>query len=226
VSILSDVATDAGFIIAALYLARLLGHRDPAEFGYRWPRLKTAVVTVVVALVSFYVLTAAYASLLNLHATDKLPKELGVDRSHIALAGVALFVCVIAPIAEEFFFRGFLFGVLRNMRVRIAGHDAGTLLAAVIVGILFGLAHAGSAPAEDLVPLGFLGFVLCLVRWRTRSLYPCMFMHSFNNVISLGWATLHWSVPAIGGLLIGSLAMIGALTAPLASRGAPAPARA
>jgi membrane protease YdiL (CAAX protease family) len=226
VSIASDVATDAGFIIAALYLARLLGHRDPAEFGYRWPRLKTAAITVVVALVSYYLVTAVYAALLNLHAQDKLPKQLGVNRSNVALAGVAVFVCVIAPIAEEFFFRGFLFGVLRSLRVHVAGRDVSTLVAAVIVGILFGLAHAGSAPAEDLVPLGFLGFVLCLVRWRTRSLYPCMFMHSFNNAISLGWATLHWSVPAIGGLMIGSLAVIGAVTAPLASRGAPAPASA
>jgi hypothetical protein len=219
VNILADVATDGAFIVAALYFALTLGHRRPAEFGYRWPRLRVAAVVVAVAIVVYYTLTSVYASLLDLHAADKLPKDLGINRSHVALAAVAAFVCVVAPIAEEFFFRGFLFGVLRNMRVRIGSRDAGVLVAALIVGILFGLAHAGSAPAEDIVPLGFLGFVLCLVRWRTGSLYPCMFIHSVNNAVSLGWASLHWSVPAIGALMIGALAVIGAVTGPLAGRG-------
>jgi membrane protease YdiL (CAAX protease family) len=218
VNILSDLATDLAFIVAALYFAITLGHRSPAEFGYRWPRLRTAAVTVAIAIVAYYGLTSVYAAIFNLHAADKLPKELGINRSHVALASVAVFVCVIAPIAEEFFFRGFLFGVLRSLRIRIAGREAGTLTAALIVGLLFGLAHSGSAPAEDLVPLGFLGFVLCLVRWRTGSLYPCMFLHSVNNSISLGWATLHWSVAAIIGLMIGSLALVGLLTGPLARR--------
>ena len=55
-----------------------------------------------------------------------------------------------------------------------------------MTGILFGLAHLGSAPSQYLVPLGFLGFVLCLVRWRTGSLYPCMALHSANNALALG----------------------------------------
>jgi hypothetical protein len=45
-----------------------------------------------------------------------------------------------------------------------------------------------------------------------------MFLHSVNNSISLGWATLHWSVAAIIGLMIGSLALMGLLTGPLARR--------
>jgi hypothetical protein len=224
VNIVADVATDVAFVVAALYFAFTLGRLRLAEFGYRRPRLAVSAITLVVAIVAYYGLTGVYGSLLNLHATDKLPKELGVNRSHVALAAVAVFVCVIAPMAEEFFFRGFLFGVLRGWRIRVGGRDLGVLVAALIVGILFGLAHAGSAPAEDIVPLGFLGFVLCLVRWRTGSLYPCMLLHSVNNSISLGWATLHWSVGAIAGLLFGSLALIGAITGPLARRTEPVPA--
>ena len=65
----------------------------------------------------------------------------------------------------------------------------------MIVGILFGLAHTGSANPEYLVPLGFLGFVLCLVRWRTRSIYPGMALHSANNSLALA-VQLHWSLGA------------------------------
>ncbi len=95
-------------------------------------------------------------------------------------------------------------------------------MAAVVVGMLFGLAHTGSASPEYLVPLGFLGFVLCLIRWRTGSLYPCMALHSFNNSLALGVNQLHWSAGAILGLIVGSLLVIAAITAPLAEAAEPA----
>ena len=145
-----------------------------------------------------------------------------VSQSTAALVGAAVFVCVVAPIAEEFFFRGFIFGVLRRWRVPMAGHDLGPWIAAVITGILFGLAHTGSASSQYLIPLGFLGFVLCLVRWRTGSLYPCMALHSLNNALALGVNQLHWSAGEIVALMAGGLLVIGALTAPLSRGGAAA----
>jgi membrane protease YdiL (CAAX protease family) len=127
---------------------------------------------------------------------------------------------VVAPIAEEFFFRGFIFGALRRWHVVIGGRDLGTWLAAAVTGILFGLAHTGSAAAQYLVPLGFLGFVLCLVRWRTRSLYPCMALHAINNSLALGVNQLHWNAGEIVALVAGSITVVGAITLPLATRSA------
>jgi membrane protease YdiL (CAAX protease family) len=99
----------------------------------------------------------------------------------------------------------------------------GTLLAAIATGIVFGLAHVGSAPAKYLVPLAFLGFVLCLVRWRTRSLYPCIALHSVNNSLALGINELHWAAGEIFALIAGSLLVIAAVTGPLSvHRTAPA----
>jgi membrane protease YdiL (CAAX protease family) len=71
---------------------------------------------------------------------------------------------------------------------------------------------------QYLIPLGFLGFVLCLVRWRTRSLYPCMALHSANNALALGINQLGWNAAEITGLLIASWLVIAAITGPLASR--------
>ena len=87
-----------------------------------------------------------------------------------------------------------------------------------MTGIVFGLAHVGSAPAKYLVPLAFLGFVLCLVRWRTRSLYPCMALHSVKNSLSLGINQLHWSAVGVLALMAASLVAITAVTGPLAMR--------
>jgi membrane protease YdiL (CAAX protease family) len=218
VSLLADLAFDASFVAAALYFARLAVGVRASDFGFRAVRWSTAAGGVVAAAIGYYVISAIYASVLNLHGNEKLPKELGVGKSTAALVGATIFVCVVAPIAEEFFFRGFIFGALRRMRIEFAGYQLGTWVAAIITGILFGLAHTGSASSRYLIPLGFLGFVLCLLRWRTRSLYPCMALHSLNNSLALAYGQLHWTAAEIAALMIGSLLVIAALTGPLANR--------
>jgi membrane protease YdiL (CAAX protease family) len=219
VNIVSDVVFDGSFVVAALYFAGMGGRPRPWDFGFRRVRLGLALAACVLAAVAYYVATAVYASLLHLSGSDKLPSELGAGRSTAALVATAAFVCVVAPIAEEFFFRGFFFGALRQMRIVLVGRNVGTWVAAIITGILFGLAHTGSASSQFLIPLGFLGFVLCLVRWRTGSLYPCIALHSFNNALALG-VDQHWSALEVVGLMLGSWLLVAALTGPLVARGA------
>jgi uncharacterized protein len=217
-NIVADIVFDLCFVAAALWLTRWQSNPKAADFGYRRVHPRTAVKAFLLGAVGYYGLTAVYSALLNLHHSDKLPSDLGVTHSTAALVAAAVFVCAIAPMAEEFFFRGFFFGALRNMPVRVGGRELGPWIAAVLTGILFGLAHLGSAPAEYLVPLGFLGFVLCLIRWRTGSLYPCMALHSANNALALGVQQLSWSAPAILGLILASWLLIGAVTWPLGAR--------
>lgn len=207
VAITGNVLFDLVFVAAALYLVRIRGALDPAAFGFRRVSIPLGVGAFVLAAVGYYAVSFIYGAIVNVHGTDKVPKELGVDRSTAAAIAVTVFVCVIAPIAEEFFFRGFLFGVLRR--------GLGLIGAAAIVGILFGLAHTGSAQSQYLIPLGMLGFVLCLVRWRTRSLYPCMALHSANNALAMGVNQFHWNVGLIIALMLGAWAVIAALTGPL-----------
>ena len=59
---------------------------------------------------------------------------------------------------------------------------------------------------QYLIPLGFLGFVLCIVRWKTGSLYPCMALHSINNCVALGVNEFHWNAGEIVALTVGALA--------------------
>lgn len=218
VALIGSVVFDLSLVVAAVYFARLRGPLRASDFGYRRVSLRLAVGAFVGAGVIYYVVTALYATLIRLHGTEKLPSELGVGKSTAALIGAAVFVCVVAPICEETFFRGFFFGALRRWRITVAGRDLGTLLAAIATGIVFGLAHVGSAPAKYLVPLAFLGFMLCLVRWRTRSLYPCIALHSVNNSLALGINELHWQAGEVFALIAGSLLVIAALTGPLSVR--------
>jgi membrane protease YdiL (CAAX protease family) len=217
-SIISDIVFDLCFVAAALWLTRWQGRVRPADFGYRRIRWKTGITAVLVGAVGYYGVTAIFGALVKTNQTDKLPSDLGVTHSTAALIAASVFVCAIAPMAEEFFFRGFLWGTLRNIPVRAGRYDLGPWVASVLVALLFGLAHLGSAPAIYLGPLAFLGFVLCLMRWKTGSLYPCMALHSANNALALGINQLSWTVPAIVGLVVASWLVVGAVTGPLSGR--------
>jgi len=221
VSLLASLVFDLAFVAAALYFTVFRRHWRAADFGYRRTGWALGCKAFVAGAVVYYVATLVYAALLHLHGTDKLPSSFGVHRSTAAMLGTAAFVCVIAPICEEFFFRGFLFGVLCRMNVRLGGRELGPWLAALIVAILFGLAHTGSVSSSQyLIPLAFLGFVLCLIRWRTGSLYPCMALHSFNNCIAMG-VLLSWSLGEVVVLLAAAWAIVAVVTVPLARMRSP-----
>jgi uncharacterized protein len=221
VELVASVLIDAGFVAAAVYMASQHGGARRRYFGFRRISARRAIGSVLIAGVGYFAATQLYGQLFHL-GNEKLPKEFGISGSTAALVGTAVFVCAIAPIAEEFFFRGFIFGALRRWRVEVAGRDLGTWMAAVVTGILFGLVHGASAPAQYLIPLGFFGFVLCLLRWRTRSLYPGMALHSINNSLALGIGQEHWRAAPVAGLILGALVLIGLATVPLAER-EPAP---
>ncbi len=221
--LLESVVFDLAFVLAVLYF--LTVRRERVGVGFR--RIAPGPFLVVVAGTAavYYLLTWAYAQALALHATDRLPTGLGWRTSTAQSVGVAVFVLLVAPICEEFFFRGFLFGVLRRMPVRLGSVDLGPWIAALIVAVVFGAAHYDSASSpEFLIPLGFFGFLLCLVRWRTGSLYPCVALHVINNAAALGVNLAHWSFGLT--VLVGAAALLAALglTLPLSRGGSAGPA--
>jgi membrane protease YdiL (CAAX protease family) len=215
VSISATILQDLSFIGSAVLFAGIVSRPLPQQFGLRPTRFWPAVGWMALAFVAFYVFTLAWVSILGTNPDDtKLPDELGVKDSTFALLAVAFLVSVIAPMAEEFFFRGFFFGAMRNWK--------GPWPAAVITGVVFGAIHLGSAEAAFLLPLAFFGFCLCLIRERTGSLYPCIALHCLNNSLAFGvsqdWG---WEIPV---LFASSLSIISLVVLTVRSRWTPVPA--
>jgi uncharacterized protein len=192
ISIADTVVQDVGFVLVAVYFAQLGGRKVAAwQFGLRTPGRgwRSAGGLVLALLVAFIVVSAVWSALVH-PSEEKLLEELGSNEGTALLLLSAALTCVVAPICEEFLFRGFIFTALRSWR--------GTLPAALITGLLFGGVHYGSAPVLDLVPLAALGFGLCLLYRYTGSLYPCIAAHSLNN--SLAFASLEswgWQAPVL-----------------------------
>ncbi len=175
---------DAAFVAASVWCARLGGRRGARlEFGLRPPGVgwRSALGMIVLLIVSFLVFDAIWAELTN-PGKEKLLEQLGASEGTALLVLSAALTCVMAPMCEEFLFRGTIFTSLRQW---------GTLPAALITGLLFGGVHATSAPAADLLPLAALGFGLCLLYRYSGSLYPCMGAHALNNCLAFagleGW---------------------------------------
>lgn len=198
IAIGSTVVQDLCFVGAAVLFSRAYGTGQPWQLGLRPTRLWTGIGWAGLAFVTLVLFSAGFNALIGQKDAESLPPELGVDQSTAALVGTAVLVTVLAPLAEELLFRGYIFPALRNWR--------GTVPAVVIAGAIFGLLHVFSSPAYALVPLALFGSLLCLVYLKTRSLYPAIALHSVNNSIAFGSAPeVDWTwqiAPLAAGALL------------------------
>jgi membrane protease YdiL (CAAX protease family) len=92
----------------------------------------------------------------------------------IGITFFAIIAVLVAPIAEETFFRGFMF---QGIRKRI-----GFAWAAIISAAIFAIAHMS---AESLVPIFFLGLMLAWLYHKTQSIWPCIIVHAAYNSIGV-----------------------------------------
>jgi len=173
------------FFVTALLFARTVSRPRAQDFGLRPPaRLKRAIGILFAVWAGFFFLSAVWAIALDLDEKSDLPEQLGAGLSTLNLLIVTLLVCVVAPVGEELFFRGFFFGALRNWR--------GAWPAAIITGLTFGAFHIESSPIGQLVPLAIFGAGLCMLYHWTGSLYLPIALHAINNAIAFGAGEEHW----------------------------------
>jgi len=131
---------------------------------------------MALGLFSYYVAAIAYGALITEPDQKDIARDLGLDAGVLAAIPVVVLIVVVAPIAEEIFFRGMLFGGLRK---RLS-----TFPAAAISALVFGALHATTG-ITAVPPLIVFGFMLALLYERTGSLVPGMIAHAFNNALAL-----------------------------------------
>jgi uncharacterized protein len=170
--LVATLAQDLAFVITAYALTAENGRVSFATFGFRRFDVRRAAKTVAIAIAAYYALSLVYNALVG-PPCDQLPDDLGVHDSVFLAVLAGVFVIGIAPFAEEIFFRGFLFQSLRQ--------SWGIWLAAPASGLIFGAVHF---EPDKLVPLAILGTALAWVFHRTRSIWPCIFIHALNNTIA------------------------------------------
>jgi uncharacterized protein len=177
VTLAATLLQDAAFVLSAIWLARQVSRPRARDFGLRPAPLRRAVAWTLVLGAGFYAISALYSALLDPEAEQQTLDTLGVDEGVGFLIASAVVVVVLAPFAEEFLFRGFMYRALRN-RLR-------PIVAAIAIGAIFGSIHYSGPETLELIPLlALLGFVFCVLYERTGSLYPAIALHAFNNALA------------------------------------------
>jgi hypothetical protein len=191
---LGTVAQQLLFIGAALLLASRTLRPRGWHFGLRRSRLWPTVGWAALGYLAYWVLAITYVAIVRPDGEQKTLDDLGTGDGTLWLVAAAVLVIVAAPIAEEFFFRGFFYRALRTKLPVVA--------AALLVGTLFGAIHLGSTPLEILPPLIFLGVIFCLVYEKTGTLFSVIGLHALNNTLAFGSGTGDWAVAGIVGVLM------------------------
>jgi membrane protease YdiL (CAAX protease family) len=209
-TVVATLIQSAAFIGTAVLFASFTRRPRPWHFGLRRTRLWPAVGWAALAMVTFYVLAAIYSVAVQPDAEQTVAEDLGSDEGTFGLIAAGFMIVCVAPVAEEFFFRGFFYRALRSRWSALA--------AATIDGLVFGIIHfdfSGSDALLILPPLALLGFLFCVVYERTGSLYPVIAMHSINNAIAYGAQADGWEVSAVlGPLMILACVLVPRITDP------------
>ncbi|MCA9339085.1 CPBP family intramembrane metalloprotease [Candidatus Saccharibacteria bacterium] len=110
-------------------------------------------------------------------------QEIGFESLGSGLEYIFAFLAlvVMAPLAEELLFRGYLFGRLRSYTSFVP--------ATIITSLLFALVHWQWNVGVDVF---ILSLALCYLREKTSSLWPAVFLHATKNGIAF---TLLFVVP-------------------------------
>ena len=174
-SLTQTVAVYAVWLAGVLLLA--LGRRQARmrDLGWRMPRPYWVPLAIAAAVAALAILTGILDGihLLFPHATNGQVPE--VQREYRTYVGIAIpAVSVVAPVVEETFFRGFVYGWMRR-RLNVP-------TAAVLSGCFFALLHF---QAVIFLPLAVLGVGLALLYEYSGSLLPGMIVHGLFNLVEI-----------------------------------------
>jgi uncharacterized protein len=165
-------------VIAAPILVRRQSttNRSILGLGRRisWTDIGLAPVTYVLALLTqiiVFVVVAAVFPGLPLHQAQ----QLGFHPSSSLTATILAFltIVVIAPLAEETLFRGYLYGHLKT--------HVPAVLAGSVTSLLFGIAHFNWRVS---IAAFVMSLFLCGLRSRTGSIWAGVLVHMITNGVA------------------------------------------
>jgi membrane protease YdiL (CAAX protease family) len=188
----SGLATAVGTVFSLAYLIARGASLADLGLGDVRPAADVRLAIGGLALVVAPVLAFAYAVNLWVPYEHPIVDLLRAQQDSTALAIVALSAVVVAPLAEELFFRRVLQGWLEKRLPQADGGQAVGLAAAA-----FALAHAGQGLA--FLPLFPLALVLGHLVRRTGSIVPAVLLHGLFNAVSLALLLLQTPAPAAAG---------------------------
>lgn len=155
-----------------------------------WRELLAAPVGFIAYVITSGIVISTLANFVPAFDVQQA-QDVGFDQLTYRYEYILAFITlvVIAPVAEEILFRGYLYGKLKKRTVR--------WVAILLTSALFGLAHGQWNVAVDTF---ILSIVLCLLRDMTGSLWPAIILHMIKNGIAYYFLFINPSfINSLGG---------------------------
>nr|MDH3162472.1 type II CAAX endopeptidase family protein [Bacillus licheniformis] len=181
-AMLMSIAMAAVFILSLYYIALKPDRLSWREIGIS--RFAPAYLIQIAGWTVFLiVMTFAVMEILIWFGTgyeNTKTKTITADPSWLSIAMSFASACIVSPIYEELFYRGFLYRWFRA--------EFGVVWALVASGALFMIAHI---PTYNTLAVNFgTGLVFAWTYEKTRSIIPAMIIHSLFNAILLFFTIL------------------------------------
>lgn len=144
-----------------------------------WTDIGLAPVGFIVYIILAAGLTAAFFGIFSqLDASQT--QDVGFDTFIAGFDRVLAFITlvVVAPIAEEIIFRGWLYGKMREKLSERVSNVAGMAISILLVSLLFGLVHMQWNVGVNVFALSV---VLCGLREITGTIYAGILLHMIKN---------------------------------------------
>jgi uncharacterized protein len=174
-SFLVSFAFYGGVVGAAVGVVTLRRHAPVAALGWRPAAVRWIAAAIPLAVAAYALVVVAGGVQNALLPADHCGQARDVIRAYPRYHALAVVtVTLIAPAAEETFFRGFLYGWLRG---RLPPWSA-----VAASGLVFAVAHLQPVV---LIPLLLLGCTLAVVYERSGSLLPGIVIHGLFNLVGV-----------------------------------------
>jgi membrane protease YdiL (CAAX protease family) len=191
IGLAATIAFDLCLFIVTLTLALSHPGMTLQKFGVRSFPLRESYMPALAILGMYAILGVYVAAVTQLHLPrfkplPNIPENLLQDKSLILPTLIA--ACIVAPIVEETFFRGFVFRGLLSQRIPTGfsktarSIQLGFWPAAIVSGLLFASVHF---EVGLLIPFTAIGVLFAWLFWRSGSLWPNILAHAGFNIISL-----------------------------------------
>ena len=185
ISMLSFVAS---CIIPAVIMENMLGMHPKIFKKANFVTVGSAGLYSYLLILGAGVINSLVLAVVKMAGLDFAPQTIDIPKGTAALILYFIYVCVLPPILEEIFVRGYILNALKPL---------GTTFAVIVSSVCFSLMHSS---LENFLLYFICGVILARVYLTFDSIFASMLVHFINNTISFFVMYFQQQVNAVSAL--------------------------
>jgi membrane protease YdiL (CAAX protease family) len=166
---------EGAFVLGAWRFSVSKYKLDWSALGFRSFNMRKGLLLAAGIVVAGLLISVLYDLLMSQFGEESSSLILDFTDTALGLATITILAVVLAPFAEEIFFRGFFFAGISNRY----GYGWGAVFSALI----FAMAHLMQPGA--FLPIFLLGLLMAWLYRKTGSIWACIITHSVYNSLAL-----------------------------------------